>query len=223
VHFADVRKVHKKKNQYKETLSQIDDIKLTRYACYLIAQNGDPRIPEIAFMQMYFAVQTRKQEVLEQNIEELERIISRKRLGETEKEFAKVAFERGVDGKGIAEIKNSGDKALFGGFSTKEMKTRLGIRPESKKALADVLPSVTLKAKDLATEMTTVNTKRKKLRGKDHIKLEHTQNNMGIRKALTNQDIYPEKLPAEEDIKVVEERYKDKAKSLEPKNKKLFD
>ncbi len=206
-HFADVGKMIE---VGKGVQRQVEDYLLTRFACYLIAQNGDPRIPEIAFAQMYFAMQTRKQEVLEKNIEEIERLVSRRKLGETEKEFAKTVYERGVDGRGIGEIKSAGDQALFG-HSTQQMKRKYGMKYD--KPLADVLPTVTIKAKDLATEMTTVNTKRKNLQGKGQIKFEHMKNNTGVRKALVENDIYPEALPPAEYIKLVESRHK-KQKAL---------
>ncbi len=186
----------------------VEDVELTRLACYLIAQNGDPRKAEIAFAQMYFAMATRKQELLEQAASEVERLVARQQLGEAELEFGKVLWERDVDGPGIAEIRNAGDQALFG-VSTKQMKAKLGVK---KGPLADVLPTVTIKAKSLAAEMTTVNAKRKDLRGKNPIKGEHSKNNKNVRKALTDADIYPEKLAAEENVKQVESRHKEHKK-----------
>ena len=207
-HFAEVRKMAE--IGLNKAKREIEDIKLTRYACYLIAQNGDPKIPEIAFTQMYFALQTRKQEVLEQNIEEIERLVSRNQLKETELEFGKTIYERGVtEGSDIAEIKSAGDKELFGGNSTIEMKNKLGVK---KGPLANVLPTVTLKAKDLATEMTTVKTKEKKLYGKIDIKNEHKGNNSNVRQALVRSDIIPENLPPAEDILKVEKRHKEQKK-----------
>jgi DNA-damage-inducible protein D len=199
---------------------EVSDYKLTRYACYLIAQNGDPRIPEIAFAQMYFTLQTRKQEILDQSIEEIERMISRKKLTETEKEFAKTITEHGViDSKEIGEIKNAGDTALFG-TTTSQMKKKLGLQ-NTTRPLADVLPTVTLKAKDLATEITTVNTKQKSLHGKNPIKYEHVNNNRNVREALTKSNIYPENLPPAEDIKKIESRHKQNKKLLEKETKRL--
>lgn len=218
VHFAVTHNMVKVANTKAE--KEVIDYKLTRYACYLIAQNGDPRIPEIAFSQMYFAVQTRKQEVMEKNIEEIERLISRKKLLETEKEFSKTLYERGVDGQGIGEVRSAGDKVLFGGRTTQEMKIKLGLGHNSPKPIADVLPTITIKAKDLAQEMTTVNTKKKGLVGKSDIKLEHMRNNEGIRSALTKSNIYPEKLAPAEDIKKVESRHKKQQKVLASRQSK---
>lgn len=208
-HFAGARKMV---NVGSGAKREIDDYILSRYACYLIAQNGDPRIPEIAFAQMYFALQTRKQELLEQSANEIERIISRRKLTETEKEFVAEIYQRGViAASDIAAIKGSGDENLFGGLSTKQMKRKLGIQ-NMKHPLSDVLPSVTLKAKDLASEMTTVNARKKDLIGKNPIKAEHDDNNLSVRKMLTERGIFPENLPAEEDIKKVESRLKSQQK-----------
>lgn len=209
-HFADARK---KVEVGSGALREIDDVKLTRYACYLIAQNGDPRIAEIAFAQMYFALQTRKQELLEQSAEEIERLVSRRQLTETEKEFVSEIYLRGVnDAVDIARIKSSGDEKLFGGLNTRQMKTKLGVPKDV--PLPDVLPSVTLKAKDLATEMTTVNSRTKDLRGAYNIKDEHDDNNLSVRNTLVQRGIYPEKLPAAENTKVLESRHRRMQKKL---------
>ena len=209
-HFADARTmVPLGSGAFRE----VEDVKLTRYACYLIAQNGDPRIPEIAFAQMYFALQTRKQELLEQSAEEIERLVSRRQLTETEKEFVSEIYARGVsDAVDIARIKSSGDEKLFGGLNTQQMKRKLGV--SKKKPLPDVLPSVTLKAKDLATEMTTVNSRNKNLQGAGVIKNEHDDNNSSVRHTLTQRGIYPEKLPAAENTKSIESRHRRMQKKL---------
>lgn len=217
-HFASVRNMV---DLGSGSQREVEDYKLTRYACYLIAQNGDPRIPEIAFGQMYFAVQTRKQEVMEKNIEEIERLVARRKLSETEREFGKTLYERSVDGAGIGEIRAVGDKILFGGKTTQEMKVKLGLGHNNPKPLADVLPTVTLKAKDLAQEMTTLNTKTNNLLGKFPIRTEHEKNNAGIRDALVKSNIYPENLPAAEDVRKIESRHKKQQKQIQPSNKKI--
>jgi len=216
-HFVDVNKMVKLGSQAGR---EISDIKLTRYACYLIAQNGDPRKDEIAFAMTYFAVQTRKQEILEKRFAELDRVQAREKLSATEKELSGILFERGVDGKGFANIRSKGDAALFGGKNTQQMKSKLGV-PE-KRALADFLPSVTIKAKDLATEITNFNVKKDpQMKGEERIGSAHIKSNESMRDVLKKHGIVPEDLPAEEDVKKVQRRLKSEGKRLTKGTKKL--
>lgn len=214
-HFVDVDKMVKIGSGAER---KQDDIMLTRYACYLIALNGDPKKEQIAFAQSYFAIQTRKQEILEERILLNERIHAREKLAATETELSKSIYERGVDRNGFANIRSKGDWALFGGNSTNSMKKKLQI-PENR-PLADFLPTITITAKQLAAEITNFNIKQNDIRGESPISQEHIKNNKDVRGLLDKSGIKPENLPADEDIKKLERRVKSATKGIEKKNLK---
>ena len=214
-HFANVGKMV---DLGSGSQREIEDVALTRYACYLVAQNGDSSKPSVAFAQTYFAVQTRKQEIIEQRLLDVSRVFAREKLSKSEKKLSGIIYERGVDDKGFAIIRSKGDQALFGGFSTNDMKHKLKI--SGSRPLADFLPTLTIKAKDFATELTSHNTIEKDLKGENQITTEHVENNKAVRKMLIERGVKPEQLPASEDVHKLKRKLENDEKKMLKEAKK---
>jgi DNA-damage-inducible protein D len=213
-HFADVGKMVSIGSGAEK---EIPDMMLTRYACYLIAQNGDPRKETIAFAQRYFAIQTRKAELIEQQILEYERVQARNKLKATEKELSQVIFEQTGGNENFALIRSKGDTALFN-RTTQQMKVKWGLA--SSKPLADHMPTILIKAKDFATEITIFNAKQHKMKTENQISKEHITNNKTVRNTLLSRGIVPENLSPEEDITKIERRLvSDEKKALKNPDK----